>query len=442
MSDVSARLDQPFIAPSQAQKHVTHNEAVQRLDILVQMALDGFEATEPPAAPDTGARYALGQGAMGVWAGQDGQIAVFLGEAWTFVAPQEGWIATARGTADVRLYRDGTWQRFPERIARLGIATDADALNRLSVSAEATLLSHAGAGHQLKINTATAADTASLLFQTGFSGRAEMGIAGQDDLSIKVSADGANWTEALRVNAQTGRLSGAGVQSSPTDATAGRVLAVGAFGLGAVGTPANLADLDAITTPAGFHRVINTAAGTFPAGATGASLFGVMQIERYGPSDIVQTYKPITADAIHTRRYTGGAWQSWRQVYTQASLLGTVSQSGGVATGAVIERGSNANGDYVRFADGTQLCWHTLMLGAINVAEGAGFASAAAVNWTFPAGFAAGTKAAITGASTNIGRAWLSPFSSNNAACSVLGLRLLSTSSSSEFRVTALGRWF
>ncbi|MFU8776504.1 MAG: DUF2793 domain-containing protein, partial [Roseovarius sp.] len=65
MSDVSARLDLPFIAPSQAQKHVTHNEAVQRLDLLVQMALDGFDATEPPVAPEVGARYALGLGAMG-----------------------------------------------------------------------------------------------------------------------------------------------------------------------------------------------------------------------------------------------------------------------------------------------------------------------------------------------------------------------------------------
>jgi len=234
-------------------------------------------------------------------------------------------------------------------------------------------------------------------------------------------------------------ITGSAVQSSPTDATAGRVLTVGAFGLGAVGTPANLADLDAITTPAGFHRVINTAAGTFP---EGASLFGVMQVERYSPSDIVQTYKPITADAIYTRRYTGGAWQSWGRIYTQASLLGTVSQSGGVPTGAVIERGSNANGDYVRFADGTQICWHTLTIGAINVAEGAGFASAAAVNWTFPAAFAAGTTPAVTGASPNVGRGWVSPFLSSNTLCSVLGLRLVSTTSSSQFRVTALGRWF
>ncbi|WP_417726666.1 DUF2793 domain-containing protein [Roseovarius sp.] len=230
MSDLSARLDLPFIAPSQAQKHVTHNEAVQRLDLLVQMALDGFEATEPPAVPETGARYALGPGATGVWAGQDGQLAMFADAAWTFVTPQEGWIAAERGGSGVRIYRQGVWRGFPDRLEALGIGTQADAANPLNVAAEATLLSHAGAGHQLKINKAAVSDTASLLFQTAFAGHAEMGLAGQDDFSIKVSADGADWTEALRVDAQTGQISGAAVQSHVADATAGRVLTVGAAG--------------------------------------------------------------------------------------------------------------------------------------------------------------------------------------------------------------------
>ena len=39
-----------------------------------------------------------------------------------------------------------------------------------------------------------------------------------------------------------------------------------------------------------------------------------------------------------------------------ADILGTVSQSGGVPTGAVIERGSNDDGEYVKFADGTLIC--------------------------------------------------------------------------------------
>ena len=44
------------------------------------------------------------------------------------------------------------------------------------------------------------------------------------------------------------------------------------------------------------------------------------------------------------------------EVYTSGNILGTVSEDGGVPTGAIIERGSNANGEFVRFADGTQIC--------------------------------------------------------------------------------------
>jgi streptogramin lyase len=86
------------------------------------------------------------------------------------------------------------------------VAATADAVNRLTVAAPATLLNHAGSGHQLKLNKATVADTASLLFQTGFSGRAEMGTAGTDAFGIKVSANGSVWFMALEADGATGRV--------------------------------------------------------------------------------------------------------------------------------------------------------------------------------------------------------------------------------------------
>ena len=97
--------------------------------------------------------------------------------------------------------RSGTTCCPESTIPKLGVNTSADTTNRLAVSSAATLLSHAGAGHQLKLNKNAAADTLSLLYQTNWSGRAEMGLAGSDDFELKVSADGSTWTTALKTSA-------------------------------------------------------------------------------------------------------------------------------------------------------------------------------------------------------------------------------------------------
>ena len=52
MSDSSALLSLPYLMPAQAQKHVTHNEAIRMLDVFVQLTVEGFGATVPPVAPD------------------------------------------------------------------------------------------------------------------------------------------------------------------------------------------------------------------------------------------------------------------------------------------------------------------------------------------------------------------------------------------------------
>ncbi len=104
---------------------------------------------------------------------------------------------------------------------RLGGSTP-DATNRLSVSSPAVLFTHAGAGVQAKLNKSAAAETASLLFQSDWSGRAEMGLNGSDDWSLKISADGSSWAEALKVSAATGSLTLAqplGVAQGGTGAT-------------------------------------------------------------------------------------------------------------------------------------------------------------------------------------------------------------------------------
>ena len=227
MSEISRHLALPYLAAAQAQKHVTHNEALRALDALVQLAVVQTGAETPPESPEEGARYLLGAAPTGVWAGQAGQLALFEAGGWSFFTPKPGWQAWDQGTETALLFDGTAWAPLapplPARLERLGVSTDADATNRLAVAAEATLFTHAGAGHRLTVNKAGPAETASLLFQSNWSGRAELGLAGSDAVSLKISEDGSDWTEALRV-AVDGTVSGAAVQSSRFDATPGRLM--------------------------------------------------------------------------------------------------------------------------------------------------------------------------------------------------------------------------
>jgi hypothetical protein len=63
-------------------------------------------------------------------------------------------------------------------------------------------------------------------------------------------------------------------------------------------------------------------------------------------------------------------YNNQNQVYTQNNIVGTVSQSGGVPTGAIIERGSNANGEYIKFADGTIICTQARDISGLNILNG------------------------------------------------------------------------
>ena len=80
----------PLVQPSQAQKHVTVNEALQRIDALGQLTLQSRTVTTPPVAAD-GDTYAVPAGGTDDWAGQDGLVAIWLNSGWAFVTPKAGW---------------------------------------------------------------------------------------------------------------------------------------------------------------------------------------------------------------------------------------------------------------------------------------------------------------------------------------------------------------
>ena len=340
----------PYLAANQSQKHVTVNEALRRLDALVQTSVQSTALATPPASPTEGQRWIVPASPTSVWAGHAGQIAAWQDGAWAFYAPQDGWIVFDASTDALLWFNAGTglWGGLitgvfsdaaftlqddidPTKQARFQIAgftagatrvftlpdvsgalavlpglaqtfqntttfsatsvtvgssaaastlgmgtgattsgvtkavnigtggvsgsitnvtigsaiagalgnltinsptvtfgstvsaiamaaanvsalylglggATADATNRLSINAPASLFNHAGAGHQVKLNKAAATDTGSFLFQTGFSGRAEFGLTGSDDFQIKVSGDGATWFNALQLERTSGRV--------------------------------------------------------------------------------------------------------------------------------------------------------------------------------------------------------------------------------------------
>lgn len=196
MSDITANLEMPYILPSQAQKHVTHNEALQRLDAVTQLTITA-SLSAPPSTPAEGECYLVAASPTGAFSGKTGKLAFRQDGSWIFITPKRGWRAWFIAENLLKIH-DGSGFAAP---AMLGINAAADTTNRLAVSADATLLTHDGDDHRLKINKAGTTDTASLLFQSGWSGRAEMGLAGNDAFSIKVSGDGSSWQEAVKIGA-------------------------------------------------------------------------------------------------------------------------------------------------------------------------------------------------------------------------------------------------
>lgn len=213
----SRHLSLPFIAPAQAQKHVTHNEALRMVDSLLHIHVLSRGTDAPPPAPADGARYIVGNNPTGEWAAEIGAIAAFEDGAWVFYRPAEGWLAWDGDTGEFVGYDGAAWNTIsaqPSMSApqnRLGVNTTADDTNRLAVKSDAVLLSHdditPGTGDvRLVVNKKAGANTGSIVFQNGFSGRTEMGVSGSDDFAFNVSADGQSWKTAIQIDHQTGQV--------------------------------------------------------------------------------------------------------------------------------------------------------------------------------------------------------------------------------------------
>ena len=180
------RLVLPVIDAAQAQKHVTHNEALTLLDALTQLAIESRTLSAPPGSPADGACYIPASGATGAWSGWSGQIALYSGGGWIRIVPVSGlkaWVKAERLTVT---YEDGIW--------RDGIALTAHG-GRVTLRAKEEELTLAGAFVETA-DTAFIADRAIVL---GVSSRTTLAITGASSYGVGTAGNTTQFGNLLGV---------------------------------------------------------------------------------------------------------------------------------------------------------------------------------------------------------------------------------------------------
>lgn len=109
MGDVSARLGLPYLAVGQAQKEVTHNEALALVDLALHAGVEAVGTNAPPAAPAEGQAWIVGPAPGGAWAGRAQALAGWTGGGWRFVPARDGMTVLVRGSGLTARFLDGSW---------------------------------------------------------------------------------------------------------------------------------------------------------------------------------------------------------------------------------------------------------------------------------------------------------------------------------------------
>ena len=199
----------------QAQKHVTHNEALRLLDGLVQLSVLDRDLTAPPGSPADGDRYIVASGATGDWAGWDLNVALWTDGAWLRLPPRTGWRAWVEDEGLLLVYDGVRLGRHhadgaAEPVRCSGSAPQRMRSNPFSAKLNAALwtaktVAEGGTGDLFyTMNKEAAGDDLGLTLQTGFVTKALVGLFGSDRFRLAVSADGSTFFDGLSVDNTTG----------------------------------------------------------------------------------------------------------------------------------------------------------------------------------------------------------------------------------------------
>ncbi|MHC8386753.1 phage tail protein [Pseudomonas sp. MDT2-39-1] len=180
---------------------------------------------------------------------------------------------------------------------------------------------------------------------------------------------------------------------------------------------------------------------------------GTLVAARSGPNSDITSLAGLTTALSVTQGGTGvatiaallAALQA-AGAYGKSNVVGTVSQSGGVPTGAIVESGSNTNGTYTKFADGTMICKHDLYVTgawAINAAIGPLFYNSTPLGLSYPINFSTPPIVQMT-LSTSGGAQWLfvGSAATTSSTPSYHTISAVSTTAAVRLSYIAIGRWY
>jgi len=193
-------------------------------------------------------------------------------------------------------------------------------------------------------------------------------------VEFRGSNNGTTWSawQEIYHTGNAGTAVTADVTTSTTDTTAGRLLKVGDFGVGSTGALTTKTNFDTTTTAGSYYIASGSAVTGSPITATNQGIL-VVEGKTVG-GRIIQTWHYISSSSVdyhseYRRSYTGSAWTPWAKSHHTGNILAPVSESAGVPTGGVIEAGSNANGNYTKYADGTMICANNIVVSEIGNAD-------------------------------------------------------------------------
>jgi hypothetical protein len=107
--DETTRWALPLLASGQAQKEITHNEAIAAIDRLLHLAVASRSLSAPPSDSATGDVYIIGVAPSGAWEASEGQLACFEGAGWAIRSPRPGCLAWVADEQQFAVYSTAGW---------------------------------------------------------------------------------------------------------------------------------------------------------------------------------------------------------------------------------------------------------------------------------------------------------------------------------------------